>query len=272
MIGGLIASTGCHQTGWETCFPQVHVENVRRAADRVFARAVMFKPTEAARASTEARFAPLFLTECCPSEPPSGGATGNCPALIGAVTWSRRTAVIAGVPHEQWTYCWVARPGQDAAGEADPAADAGIVGTLRITLDAGGMPAIWEVRTGVESLVGLYVGRRLEDDLCKLYGPVSPTMRYAVERAAGVGSGAAEHRCLAAVVVRVLDDAPEPMGPIVYLDAAGRVTSVACRCMPAQVDEIAASGAYDLRAGQADGLLPADPDWLESALRLPANW
>ena len=49
------------------------------------------------------------------------------------------------------------------------------------------------------------------------------------------------------IVVRVIDDGPVPLGPIIYLSAATRqVSALVCRCMPAQARRLLATRTYDL--------------------------
>ena len=67
------------------------------------------------------------------------------------------------------------------------------------------------------------------------------------------------------VVARVIDDGPVAMGPIVYLSAGARaVSTLICRCMPAQVKTLRTTAAYDLLP------LPAIPSELLS--RTPGFW
>ena len=49
------------------------------------------------------------------------------------------------------------------------------------------------------------------------------------------------------IVARVIEDGPVPMGPIVYLSAGTRqVSTLICRCMPAQARKLLATRTYDL--------------------------
>jgi hypothetical protein len=53
------------------------------------------------------------------------------------------------------------------------------------------------------------------------------------------------------IVARVIDDGPIPMGPIVYLSAETRqVSTLICRCMPAQARRLLVTGTYNLRPFQ----------------------
>src|SRR5512143_4089936 len=47
---------------------------------------------------------------------------------------------------------------------------------------------------------------------------------------------------------RALDDSPVVMGPIVYLSAGSRaVSTLICRCMPAQAKKLVSTSTYDLQ-------------------------
>jgi hypothetical protein len=49
------------------------------------------------------------------------------------------------------------------------------------------------------------------------------------------------------VVARVIDDGPVAMGPFMYLSAATRrVSTLICRCMPAQARKLISTSNYDL--------------------------
>ena len=79
------------------------------------------------------------------------------------------------------------------------------------------------------------------------------------------------------VVARVLADGPMAMGPFVYLTEPGlEVTTLLCRCMPAQVDDFFANTYYELIENGSPGeLLPSNvnpPPERELPLRLPGAW
>jgi hypothetical protein len=80
----------------------------------------------------------------------------------------------------------------------------------------------------------------------------------------------------ATVVARVLDDGPALMGPEVYINSAGDITGVTCRCMAPQVRRLSAMAWYALQPLPADEveaatLLAAMPD-LAVTLRLPPDF
>jgi hypothetical protein len=84
----------------------------------------------------------------------------------------------------------------------------------------------------------LFVSEPTEAAARARFKSVLPPRLFAVER------GFAE--APAAVVARVLEEGPVPMGPVVYTGAAGDVGTVICRCMPAQAQRLSGQRAYDL--------------------------
>jgi len=88
------------------------------------------------------------------------------------------------------------------------------------------------------------VSQSLEAAAQTEFGKALPGRRYAIER--GLDEAPAT------IVARVIDDGPIAMGPFVYLSAGRRVVStLLCRCMPAQVRKIVATGNYDLEPFQS---------------------
>ena len=176
-------------------------------------------------------------------------------------------ATLGGRDHEQWTYVWFYPPGPDSRRIRFRG--------LRMTLAEDGLPIIWEAAAddAVLQLVG--VSAALAADAGQAWGPPLPGRRYAIEPSL--------ETLPKVVVVRLLSDGPQPMGPYVYL--AGQdlmLTTFLCRCSPAQVDRWFVETMYEpvqLRDLAELGLkdqvdpqlgLSADPAWLDKALRLPS--
>ena len=105
----------------------------------------------------------------------------------------------------------------------------------------------WPPSEGLErgGLDLLFVSRSLESAARSTFGPPSPRRRFSIERLITDAP--------LSVVARVLDDGPIPMGPYVYVDSEGRVTTVLCRCMPSQVRAFSGNGYYDLQPLEALG-------------------
>jgi hypothetical protein len=84
------------------------------------------------------------------------------------------------------------------------------------------------------------------------HGPPLRGRRFAVERSAAETPDV--------LVARLIDDGPIPMGPMVYVEAqANLISTVLCRCMPAQVRHIVENNFYELLPVQS---LPETPDFL----------
>ena len=175
-------------------------------------------------------------------------------------------ATLGGREHEQWTYVWFYPPG--------PGSRRIRFRGFRLTLAEDGLPIIWEVAANDATLQLLWVSAALAADAGQAWGPPLPGRRYAIEPPLEARPNV--------VVVRLLSDGPQPMGPYVYLEGRDlTLTSLLCRCSPAQVDRWFVETMYEpvrLRDlgelglnGQIDpqlGLSP-DPAWLDKALRLP---
>ncbi|MCZ6815803.1 MAG: hypothetical protein O7F76_03785 [Planctomycetota bacterium] len=159
---------------------------------------------------------------------------------------------------------------------------------FRTTLGSDGFPIIWEVVSNSDSAAQIFVSESLEKACIAAFGEPLPGRRFSIER-----SLADQPRV---VVSRVLADGPVPMGPWIYLRASDRaVSTIICRCMPSQVEDISQTAYYEMAplstlaelqmdAGARE-VIPAgpdelnhgvpdmaDPSWLEDALRLPPEF
>jgi hypothetical protein len=144
------------------------------------------------------------------------------------------TISIHGKPHIQATYLWFYSVAQPASSNS-----ALISQGIRLTLDSGGKPAIWEAMADTSGAQEIFVSESLESAVRAKFGPPLPGRRYAVERSVDEAP--------AVVVARVIDDGPIPMGPFVYLSAGTHcVNTVLCRCMPPQVRSLRSTLTYEL--------------------------
>lgn len=145
-----------------------------------------------------------------------------------------------------------------------------------MTLDAAGYPVIWEILPPDPEFRLLFVAQSLEKRAADQFGAPLARRRFSVERACTEQPKV--------WVARLLDQGPVPLGPAVYLEAGtGSVTTLLCRCSPAQVDQIRKTVYYQLAApGQPPNPgPPSPPAWLgdqnqesglETLLRLPDNF
>jgi hypothetical protein len=145
---------------------------------------------------------------------------------------------IHGKPHIQATYLWFYSAAQSASSNSVLTSQG-----IRLTLDSGGKPVIWEAMADTSGARVMFVSESLEAAARAKFGPPLPDRRYAVERSVEAAP--------AVVVARVIDDGPIPMGPFVYLSAGTRcVSTVLCRCMPPQVKSLFSTRTYDLAPSQ----------------------
>jgi len=183
---------------------------------------------------------------------------------------------IEGMPLRQWTMVWWIAPA---------AADGPTMAALRMTLDVHGQPIVWEAINPSHKTVGVFVAESFATAVRREFGDRD------AEPQDGIGppivADAARDQ---ATLVRVLDDGPAPMGPMVYCDRNGAILTVVCRCMPSQVDQVLRNEHY--RVVRLDNLAEIDhlltlsgdakyqrlleewrrPIWLVEALRWPKEF
>ncbi|MFQ5423314.1 MAG: hypothetical protein ACE5F9_04965 [Phycisphaerae bacterium] len=265
-------------------------DHIYTRVNTVFAQARYDKPRDRAPTSRADELPPLILQSVITSAgaaPPGGrfGAVRLDDRGRAFVDTARPTiytdsgrALLNGRDYEQVVHVWWS-----------PAADAAPrwLG-VRTTLGRDGFPAIWEVIGSDTNVALIFVSESLERASATAVGAPLPGRRFSIERSL---------RDRPEVVVpRILADGPVPMGPWVYLTEDGRsVTTLLCRCMSSQVEEIVETDYYDAlplsglagiplgpsgrarplpgEAASLDFAIPAqaDPRWLEQALRLPPD-
>lgn len=267
-------------------------DELRGRATNWFGEAVLHKPIADQTNDSIFTFSPLMLQEI-PGRGEGGDRKGRSVEddLFGRLCLSNGVLVVdtskptvygfedslqlSGTTHGRVTYVWC-YAAQPAAGSRGALAFQGV----RITLGTNGLPAIWEVLAAPDPFRILFVAQSLELAARARFGAPLPHRRFAAEQCVNLASNA--------VVARVLDDGPVPMGPIVYLTAGKRaVSTVICRCMPAQAAKLVATRSFELvrieapaarllalareQTGIRTALWPGDPDTVPLAelLRLP---
>ena len=286
---------GCAPAKKSTSSPSA---KLRRAAyervDRVFQKAVFYKPAEDTVTQKYSKLAPLIVQAV-----PDAAAAGPLPGRIAAIkadpsskpffNISRPTiytdvsrATLDGRDYEQVVYVWWYSPNTTEMSSARIDDSSSPWRGYRLTLDSEGFPIIWEVLGNESGLAVIFVSKTLEEAAKKTFGLPLDERRFSIEQSVKARPNV--------VVARILDDGPQPMGPFVYLSAEYQtVTTLICRCMPSQVHDFVDNISYELqplaRLGElgSSGLVwPAsaldlphphpemsDPAWLEQALRLP---
>lgn len=263
-------------------------ENIYERAKVEFTSAIFLKPLERDANDLAFKLAPLIVQEV-------GGATDADLGRdrFGGVSLSNGVGTVHGPPavyydfgqvqlggrtHLQVAYVWF-YPGTTGASTAPALPIQGV----RLTLNSRSEPVIWEVLTETEDADLMFVAQSVEDAARTQSGAPLPGRKYTVERALAELPGV--------VVARVIDDGPMPMGPMLYLNAATRsVSTLICRCMPAQGKNLLDTKTYDLlpmddavksamramreRHGVGVAFVPGEEPVrrLEEALRLPAEF
>ncbi len=166
------------------------------------------------------------------------------------VYYGRSRCTLDGRQYEQMSFLWFyARPVEPARSSSVP------VQGVRITLDSEGLPFIWETMADDQPTRIIFASRRLETLAQQQHGPPPPGRRHSLETPLTSEPGA--------IVARVLEDGPLPMGPIVHLLRDGTVGTLTCRCMPSQVDNFVETLPYDLVPIQELADLGLDDlDWI----------
>lgn len=209
---------------------------VRSRATNFFHSAALLKPIENAGLGQAFQFAPLILQEISENGPAiTNAAPGSFNSPGAALYTESDTVTIRDRQHSRFTYLWFYGVGPGRKVSGTPRAQG-----IRITLDRHGKPAIWEVMSDSSGLRLIYVSAALEARAKAQFGVPLPERRHSIER-----SILEKPRT---VVVRVLEDAGTPMGPIVYVSSRPErdIATVLCRCMPSQAGELVSTQNYEL--------------------------
>lgn len=283
----------------------------RRVNER-FANGLFFKPASPLPTGRAGTLAPILVQEL------EAGALAP-PARLRPATWTvdaagrpvldasrstiyfdSSTAVLDGVPFDQVSYLWWYAPADDARNPVG-ASPATAWRGVRLTLDDQGFMLIGELLHPQAGVAEIYIARSVEEAAMRAFDGPLPGRRHAIE---------ADPAAVPDVVVaRVIEDGPVPMGPMIYQSRPDRtITTLLCRCMPAQIDNLVDGIEYELRptndlrpltervaggaASQPASAEPFpsssrpsigvaslrlanpgmhDPTWLERALRLPPD-
>jgi hypothetical protein len=254
---GLCAGT-CAILSADQSRPALAFAGISQRTTNEFAKAIFFKPAEPKTNELAFSLAPLILQEVRPGQEPSSQRDRFDALSLSNVFWQIDTVQVHGKPHIRVSYAW-------------RCAQASLQG-VRLTLNSAGHPVIWEVLADSSGARIIYVSQSVEAAAAAEFGQPLPGRRYAVERSLAAAPKV--------VVARVIDDGPVAMGPIVYVGADARdVTTVICRCMPAQAKKLLATTTYDLLpvqalpAGVPPAFWPPDPPTIqpsEGLLRLPS--
>jgi len=231
---------------------------IYQRATNEFAEAVFYKPAESAAKDLSFSLAPLILQEAPAAKEPLSrtdrfgtlSVSTGAPVLDHsrpAIYWEADAVQVNGKALARFSYVWCYAPDSlepervqgmtnAAAGPAKPGLP---LQGIRITLNSAGQPGIWEVLADSSRAKLFFVSQNLEAAAMAEFGKPLPGRRFAAERS--------EEAAPDVVVARVIDDNAVAAGPIVYLSAGTRAMStLICRCMPAQAKKLLAASTYDL--------------------------
>ena len=244
---------------------------------REFQNAAFLKPRDGSMADQPFACAPLIVQEI-PPESDARQTSERFGAVIideaGQVTidanvptvYTTSSSIeIAGRLYDQLSYRWAYPPATKGGTQRWRG--------FRETFGSDGFPVIFEVLSSDAKTTVLYVSQSLASASEETFHSPLPNRRFTIE------PPLAEHPNV--VVARVLEDGPQPMGPYVYLSHDNlTMTTLICRCMPAQFNAVVENDYYDLvpltsfnELGigiEAD--MPAASAHLERMLRLPADF
>lgn len=218
--------------------PAITAALARELADREFPHARFYKPRDGTENGIETILAPLIVQEFVDDAElwvalvdPSARADD---VRVPMVYWVQSSTTIKGSLYKQVTYVWwYARRGSGGStGDLVPRG-------VRMTLGSDGGPLVWEALTTEPGPTVVFVAEALENEAKTRLGGPLPGRRFAIERV--------EEESRGVIVARVIADGPIPMGPYAYVtDNELTISTILCRCMPAQVDEFVESVYYDL--------------------------
>lgn len=221
---------------------------IRSRATNFFDKAALLKPRQ-----DPETLEPLFICEVLARKSlffaatvTKAGGDWVFDTTAPAVYTNSAPVSIQGKLHPRHVFLWFI-PG--------PAPDTLDARGIAITLDSGGNPAVWETFSSRTPTPVLYISKSLETKALLHFGkPLTNRLFSAEVPLAGEGG---------AIVARVLDDGPVPMGPIVHISAAdAEVSAVTCRCMPSQAKELVSTSTYALLPLE---LLSGGPDFAGAA-------
>lgn len=258
MFFGLFTVFGC------TPSSRQDGEAIQDTSDGVhFKFARIYLPHGSDRKNTGHLLAPIIIHETPKRRKPGAplwlDSDGNKPR----VRLLRSEVELNGVTHPQLTYSW--EYGKSTTGSPAPPAER----ILRMTLDSRGYPAVYEIYTEEGRLANLHVSLALEQAAAREHGPPLPGRKYSVETA--------RLDSLEAGLSGVVEEPPEALGPLLYLDSPGReIVALTCRCSPSKTAEAEGSHRYELveleaGRGESDNGLPPPARALQS-LRLPRGF
>ncbi len=246
--------------------PEIRASIYDRTTNQ-FARADYFKPIEAKTNGLAELLAPLIMLQ---TEAGDGrGKESVRPTLF----WDSDTITVHGRPHARFSYVWFYAGTRNTprAFAMSPIPQYGGDGRepqgVRITLNSAGLPVIWEILADPSGAQLIFVARSVETAAAAEFGAPLASRRYSVE--AGLTNAPD------VIVPRLIEDSAAALGPILYLAAPDHnVSTLLCRCMPAQAKQLGTTTVYSLAplaqiSSRIERMQDKLPEW--SRARFPAR-
>jgi hypothetical protein len=243
----LATALGLYACGWDNLPAEPMRAEIYQRVTNEFAQADFYKPAEPKTNDLASSLAPLILQEVKGGKEPLSradrfGALSLSNGVLvldrshPAIYWQADNVQLHGRAHTRLSYlwCYALAPASQYAGPTGLPLQG-----FRVTLNSTGQPVIWEVLADSSGAEVIYVSQSLEAAAAAEFGKSLPGRRFAIERSPEEAPNA--------VVARIINDGPMVMGPIVYLSAGTRdITTLICRCMPAQAKKLLDTSVYDL--------------------------
>ena len=243
--------------------PAKQASEIYARATNQFSAALFFKPAQATNSDLACQLAPLIIQEAAHGQAADASSCDQFGTLHvshgfasidpsrPAVCWTADSVQLNGRLHARFLYQWWYPP-RKPPGQPPALPRQGI----RITLDTRGQPAVWEVLADISGLRLVFISQGLEAASAAQFGEPLPGRRHSIERSL--------KQAPSVVVARTIDDGPQAMGPIAYLSKGTRnVSTLICRCMPAQVKSLRTKATYELLPLSA---IPGDMSLLRRGL------
>lgn len=172
-----------------------------------------------------------------------GRLTLEAPDRVG-IDLNQPTVYVDERPITLWNRTWTERVFAMYFRPSNGHIDSGQMISVHTVLDTDGFPTItlawdtWFQERRQRCGYTVFVSENLEREAQDRFGPPLPGRQYSIER---------ERRSdCDPVVAAIFPRGPLPMGPYLYLDARGNVSTILCRCSPAQFEDVVETRSYSL--------------------------
>lgn len=217
-------------------------------AERHFQRVAFYKPGKSAADHPE-NLAPFFIVErpavdraVKPGIPIAGFSCAPCTCRLAptepTVFFGTEPIEIGKMSFDSLIFAWFSERNEDEGRVVRLSA-------LRIVLGHDDFPIVYRVEIKERGNQGgkteddwFFVTTTFEEQARDIFGAPLEGRRFSVERSLEQADNVA--------VPNVLEVGPIPMGPYVYLDHGGAVTTLRCRCSASQFDEVVETLPYKL--------------------------